>query len=188
MSGNDPDIAGLIARLQRLEDERDIARLIASYGPAVDAADADTAAGLWTSDGIYDVEGWQMNSSSDVQAMVASEAHRELVESGCCHFLGPSVITLDGESAVAVCESLVLLRRPNPLPDSGFDSHAWKSSAQEYMVWRASVNHFELVRSDSGWRISRRTSVMLAGSEGAHRMLTNGLSGAPLRNGDGSRP
>lgn len=27
----------LLARVRRLEDERDIARLIASYGPAVDA-------------------------------------------------------------------------------------------------------------------------------------------------------
>lgn len=40
-----------LARLRRLEDERDIARLIASYGPAVDAGDADAAAGLWASDG-----------------------------------------------------------------------------------------------------------------------------------------
>ena len=31
------DIDDLAARLRRLEDERDIARLIASYGPAVDA-------------------------------------------------------------------------------------------------------------------------------------------------------
>src|SRR5690625_7048837 len=98
MTVNDSDIASLVARLQRLEDERDIARLIACYGPAVDAADADTAAGLWASDGTYDVEGWQMNSSADVQAMVASEAHRELVEAGCCHFLGPAVITVDGVS------------------------------------------------------------------------------------------
>lgn len=187
MTDNDPDIASLVARLQRLEDERDIARLITSYGPAVDAADADTAAGLWISDGIYDVDGWYMNSSSDVQAMVGSEAHRELVYSGCCHFLGPAVITVNGETAVAVCESLVLLRRPEPLPDSVFEGQAWKSSAQEYMVWRASVNHFELVRSEVGWRISRRTSALLAGSEGAHRMLRKGLSGAPLHNRDASR-
>lgn len=183
MSDGNPDIAALIARLQRLEDERDIARLIASYGPAVDAADADAAAGLWTSDGTYEVEGWRMNSSAEVQAMVASEAHRELVESGCCHFLGPSVITVNGETAVAICESLVLLRRPQPLPDSGFDSQAWKSSAQEYMVWRASVNHFELVRAEAGWRISRRSSAMLAGSDFARRLLSDGLGG--LRRADG---
>jgi hypothetical protein len=33
-------IAALERRLQRLEDERDITRLIASYGPLVDAGDA----------------------------------------------------------------------------------------------------------------------------------------------------
>lgn len=41
------DLAALTARLQRLEDERDISRLIASYGPHVDSANADGAAALW---------------------------------------------------------------------------------------------------------------------------------------------
>lgn len=188
MADGSVEIADLIARIRRLEDERDIARLIASYGPAVDSADADTAAGLWAADGIYDVEGWRMNSRSDVQAMVASPEHRELVDSGCCHFLGPAVVTVSGDSAVAVCESLVLLRRPEPLPDSDFNHQAWATSPQEYMVWRAGVNHFELVRADSGWRISRRTSGMLAGGEDAHRMLRSGLSGLRLRAAGGSRP
>ncbi|OSC25429.1 hypothetical protein B8W69_19290 [Mycobacterium vulneris] len=53
-------IDGVLARLRRLEDERDIARLIASYGPAVDAGDADVAAGLWATDGVCDVDGWQI--------------------------------------------------------------------------------------------------------------------------------
>lgn len=55
-------IEELVARLQNLEDERDIARLIASYGPLVDAGDADGVAALWAEDGGYDVEGWQMTS------------------------------------------------------------------------------------------------------------------------------
>ncbi|OBK83883.1 hypothetical protein A5649_05865 [Mycolicibacter heraklionensis] len=174
------EIAELRIRLQRLEDERDIARLIASYGPAVDSADADTAAGLWAEDGSYDVEGWRMNSSADVQAMVASAAHRQLVDTGCCHFLGPAVVTVSGESAVAVCESLVLLRRSEPLPHSDFDLQAWDSSAQEYMIWRASANHFELERGTGGWRISRRTSGMLAGREAALRLLRSGVRGVRL--------
>ena len=38
------DFDELVARLRRLEDDRDIRQLIASYGPAVDAGDANAAA------------------------------------------------------------------------------------------------------------------------------------------------
>lgn len=172
-------VTALLERVRRLEDEREIARLIASYGPAVDAADADTAADLWTQDGVYDVENWQMIGRGDVHAMVSSPAHRELVTVGCSHFLGPAVVTVDGDTATAVCESLVLLRRPQPLPDSDFPLRAWRSSAQEYLVWRAAANHFELARQSDGWRITKRTSRMLDGNDHAHRLLAAGLAGRP---------
>ncbi|CAJ1587318.1 nuclear transport factor 2 family protein [[Mycobacterium] wendilense] len=165
----------LLARVRRLEDERDIARLIASYGPAVDAADAAAAAELWAETGTYDVENWQMVGQAEVQAMVSSSAHRELVAAGCSHFLGPAVVTVDGDGAIAVCESLVLLRRPEPLPDS--------KVAQEYLVWRAAANHFELTRGPDGWRITKRSSRMLDGGPRAHALLTRGLRGVPA--GDG---
>jgi SnoaL-like domain len=50
-------IAALEQRLLRVEDELAIGRLMASYGPLVDAGDADAVAGLWAEDGEYDVEG-----------------------------------------------------------------------------------------------------------------------------------
>lgn len=177
----------LLERVQRLEDEHDIARLVASYGPAVDAGAADRAAGLWSDDGTYDVEGWRMTSSADVFEMVSSPAHRELVGSGCCHFLGPVVVKVDGDTAVAVCESVVLLRRAEPLPDSEFEHQAWAASAQEYLVWRAAANHFELVRTQSGWLIKRRTSRMLDGGAAGHRLLVNGLAGITAPSAELSR-
>lgn len=155
------DIEALAERLRRLEDERDIARLIASYGPAVDAGDADTAARLWAADGTYDVEGWRMQSRADVHAMVSSQHHQNLVADGCCHFLGPCVVTVNGDSAVAVCESLVLVR-----------------DGQCYPVWRCTANHFVLERSEQGWRIAARTSRVLDGKAEAHALLTRGLAGA----------
>ncbi|MCV7159951.1 nuclear transport factor 2 family protein [Mycolicibacterium brisbanense] len=166
--------------MRLLEDERAIARLIASYGPAVDCANADGAASLWAEDGSYDVEGWRMTSSSDIRAMVSSAPHGELVAAGCCHFLGPAVVTVAGDTAVALCESLVVLRRPQPLPDSQFPHQAWQASAQEYLVWRAAANHFELQRREEGWRITKRTSRMLDGRPAGHRLLIAGATGASL--------
>jgi uncharacterized protein (TIGR02246 family) len=155
------EIDDLAARLRHLEDEREISRLIASYGPAVDAGDADAAARLWATDGTYDVEGWQMNSQNDVHAMVGSASHQNLVGNGCCHFIGPSVVTVTEDSAVAVAESLVLIR-----------------DGEGYRVWRSTANHFELERIEGRWRITKRTSRVLNGEPGARALLTAGLVGA----------
>ncbi|OBH98649.1 nuclear transport factor 2 family protein [Mycobacterium sp. E2733] len=155
------DVDDLSARLRRLEDERDIARLIASYGPAVDAGDADAAARLWADDGIYDVDGRRMEGREQVHAMVRSSAHQNLVAKGCGHFLGPCVVTVTGDSAVAVCESLVLVR-----------------DGDGYRVWRCAANHFTLLRSDGEWRIGVRTTRVLDGNPDAHDLLTRGLTGS----------
>lgn len=40
-------LADLERRLQQIEDERAIERLIASYGPLVDAGDPESTAALW---------------------------------------------------------------------------------------------------------------------------------------------
>ncbi|OBF49480.1 hypothetical protein A5787_00575 [Mycobacterium sp. 852002-50816_SCH5313054-b] len=154
------NIDDLAARLRRLEDDRDIRQLIASYGPAVDAGDADAAARLWATDGVYDVDGWRMNSRAEVHAMISSEAHQKLVARGCSHFLGPCVVTLAGDDAVAVCESLVLVR-----------------DGDGYRVWRATAHHFVVSRIDDRWQIKTRTSRVLDGNPDAHALLTKGLAG-----------
>jgi uncharacterized protein (TIGR02246 family) len=158
------DFDELAARLRRLEDERDIRQLIASYGPAVDAGDADAAARLWATDGVYDVDGWRMEGRADIHAMVSSAAHQNLVAKGCCHFLGPSVVTVTGDEAVAVCESLVLVRDDRDV--------------EGYRVWRATAHHFALRRIDDQWQITTRTSRVLDGNPDAHALLTKGLAGA----------
>ena len=164
MTDRRTDFDELAARLRRLEDERDIRQLIASYGPAVDAGDADAAARLWATDGIYDVDGWRMEGRADIHAMVSSAAHQNLVAKGCCHFLGPSVVTVTGDEAVAVCESLVLVRDDRDV--------------EGYRVWRATAHHFALRRIDDQWQIATRTSRVLDGNPDAHALLTKGLAGA----------
>ncbi|MEB4211520.1 nuclear transport factor 2 family protein [Mycobacterium sp. 94-17] len=150
----------LLTRVRRLEDERDIARLIASYGPAVDAGDADAAAGLWASDGVYDVDGRRIQGRAGVHAMISSDAHQKLVAGGCSHFLGPCVVRVAGDDAVAVCESLVLVR-----------------DGSGYRVWRATAHHFALRRTGGKWQITTRTGRVLDGNPGALGLLTKGLAG-----------
>ena len=146
-------------RLRQLEDERDIARLIASYGPLVDAGRADRAAGLWTAEGVYDVGDWVMNGRGEIAAMVRSDAHQGLISRGCCHFFGPPVVTVDGDAAVAVCESTLLVRR-----DSG-----------GYGVARAGVHLLRLRREADSWRIVHRTARQLDGGTAGADLIGAGL-------------
>jgi hypothetical protein len=156
----DTGMAELERRLSRIEDERAIERMIASYGPLVDAGVAEATGDLWAVDGSYDVEGWPMRSRADVVAMVGSDAHQGLITRGCCHFLGPSVVTVDGDSAVAVCESILVRNR-----DDGFT------------VARAGANHFRFERIDGRWQIVARITRALDGQAEARDLLAAGIRG-----------
>ncbi len=147
-------LAALEDRLCRVEDELAITRLIAAYGPLVDAGAAEAVADLWTEDGEYDVEGWHMRDRGQVRAMVESQAHQSLIAAGSAHFLGPVSVIVDGDTAAAVCESLLVRRRDG-----------------QFFVWRAGANHFRLVRTSDGWRIAQRTTRALDGSEVARDLL-----------------
>ena len=129
-------------RLNRVEDELAITRLIASYGPFVDGGDADAVAGMWTEDGVYDVDEGHMAGRSQLAAMVRSRAHQGWIAGGCAHFLGPAHVTLHGDTAVAVCHSLMVLNNGG---EFGQDA--------AFGVRRATAHHFELVRTEEGWRV-----------------------------------
>lgn len=153
-------LAELQRRLQRIEDERAIERLIASYGPLVDAGEADAASQLWATDGSYDVEGWPMRSRDDVAAMVRSDAHQGLIGRGACHFLGPAVVTVDGDEAVGVCESILVTHR-----------------GEGFSVARAGANHLRLRRIEGRWQIVARTTRSLDGKAEARELLSAGIAG-----------
>lgn len=142
--------AELEARLARIEDERAIERMIASYGPLVDAGEAEAAAQLWALDGSYAVEGWSMNNRAEVADMVRSEAHQGLIGGGSTHFLGPAVVTVDVDDAVAVCESLSWygMRRSTWWPAPGCTTSscagstaAGRSSGGSAGPWTATRRH-----------------------------------------------
>lgn len=156
-------LADLERRLQRIEDERAIERMIACYGPLVDAGEAESAAALWSDDGVYDVEDWLMQGRDDVAAMVRSPGHQQLINGGCVHFLGPAVVTVDGDDAIAVCDSTLLVKS-----DTG------------YRVARGAANYFRLQRSPEPpgrWQIITRITRRLDGSAQARQLLADGVNG-----------
>ena len=151
----DDALARLEQRVQRLEDELAVMRLLASYGPLADAGSADEAAGLWAEDGEYDVDGWRMRSRAEVHAMIRSDAHQNIIGAGSAHFFGPPTITVYGDDAVAVCESILV-----------------RHNADGFYIWRAGAHRIRLYRTGEGWRIVQRVSRPLDGSDAARALLT----------------
>ncbi|HWU32375.1 MAG TPA: nuclear transport factor 2 family protein [Marmoricola sp.] len=155
-------VAALEARLQRLEDERDITQLIAAYGPLVDAGDAEAVSDLWETDGIYDIDEVYMEGRDQLTAMVNSSGHQQFIKDGCAHFLGPAKVTVSGDSAIAVCHSLMVVRQDG-----------------QFVVRRATAHHWELRRSGAGWRTTTRTSRVLDGRLESPELLRRGAHGLP---------
>lgn len=157
--------AGPDERLRALEDAEEIRQLIARYGPLADAGDSAGVAALWTENGEYDVGGFRVaRGRAEIAALIDGEVHRGLMAQGCAHVLSAPAITLAGDAAVAINHS-VLLRR----------------DGDGYAVWRASANHWELVREPEGWRVRRRINRPLEGGKVARELL-----GSELNEGGGS--
>jgi uncharacterized protein (TIGR02246 family) len=141
-------VADLARRVQALEDELAIHRLIVRYGLGVDTGDGDRGAAVFTEDGVYDVDVGRMEGRAAVRDMVRGARHQAMV-GRCAHQIGPAVVTLEGaDQARATGYSRVYLQGENGV-----------------QVYRVSLNRWELVKRDGEWLIARRTTRLLGHPE-----------------------
>lgn len=148
-------LAAIESRLRSVEDQLEIIRLLAAYGPLVDSGECHAAAELWTGDGVYDVGGsGPAAGHDDIAALYESELHQWLIHEGSGHVTTTPRITLQGDTATAIAHSFVLLR----------DGDGWK-------VWRASANDWQLERTTEGWRVVERRNRTLEGTADSHDIL-----------------
>ncbi|MDR7303884.1 nuclear transport factor 2 family protein [Haloactinomyces albus] len=158
MSDVEQRLAALERRVEELEDERAVARLVASYGPLVDSGSAEAVAGLWRQDGSYDVDELLMTGHEEIAAMVRSANHRRWIDSGCAHLVGPPHVTVTGNEAVAVCHSLMVIH-----------------TGGRFRIRRATANHWRLRKDTGGWRITTRTNRVLDGRPESSELLAAGI-------------
>ena len=140
-------VEALTHRVQKLEDELAIHRLIVRYGLAVDTGDAARTAAVFAPEGVYDADVRLMNGRADVADMVRSDRHQRMV-GHCAHQIGPAVVRVDGDSAVALGYSRVYLQ-----------------SAEGIGIYRVSLNRWELERRAGEWLIARRLTRLLGHAE-----------------------
>ena len=149
-------IAGLEARIQRLEDERAIIDVLTSYGFAVDADDPDLTAALYSAEAVIDIDAAvTISGRAEIADMVRGEAHQAILPD-CAHVMGPFVVRVDGDQAAATGYATV---------------YAVADGARH--VWRQAAARFELQRIGGAWQIVRRQSRSM-GSDAAHDVLRDG--------------
>lgn len=151
-------LTALETEVRRMADERDVTRLVLSYGPLVDSGSADDVADLWESDGVYDVDELLMAGREQVAAMVRSSGHQGWIHGGCAHFAGPPHVTVDGDEAVAVGYTMMVVRED-----------------ERFVLRRATANVWRLCRGSDGWRVVNRTNRLLDGRAEARALFSDAL-------------
>ncbi|MEU9342709.1 nuclear transport factor 2 family protein [Streptomyces sp. NPDC048278] len=142
--------------MRALEDQAEIAQLVAQYGPAVDSGSGEAAARLWTEDGTFDVVGhFTMRGHADIRGMVHGGGHQHLIRNGAAHVLTVPHIQVDGDEAVGRGYALNI---------------RWDADADHFRVVRVSANTWRWTRTTHGWRVAERVNANLDGAT-EHRNL-----------------
>jgi ketosteroid isomerase-like protein len=163
-TGNDDlaaTVAALAERVARLEDHVAIYQLMMSYGPSVDSGTSEFTASLWTDDGVYDFdnESDDLDGAAAIKAMVEGPRHQSYIHEGCAHLVSIPYLRIDGDTAVATGYSSL-----NHRDGDGF------------RIGRITANRWELTRTASGWKVTRRTNRILNGEEEPRAMFRRGLT------------
>jgi ketosteroid isomerase-like protein len=134
-------IAALATRVQVLDDMLAVHGVLVSYGLAVDAGDAAATAALYAEDCEVDIDrAVVFRGRQEVHDMVLGDAHQAILGE-CAHVMGPYVVQVDGDHAVATGYATVYVR------ENG-----------EIKPWRQAYGRFELARRDGTWQITKRVS------------------------------
>jgi uncharacterized protein (TIGR02246 family) len=141
MTDLETTVQQLAARLQAVEDELAIIRLLTSYGFAVDGDDPDACAGLYSPDALVTIDdSVTLQGRQELRGIVTSEAHQAILP-GCAHVMGPFSVHVSGDTATATGYATVYV-----------------AEGENRKIWRQSLGRWTLARTPDGWRVTRRES------------------------------
>ena len=152
-------LAALASRLQAAEDHLAILNLLMSYGPLADSCSVDEAAAQWVNGGGYnygkpDGGTVRLAAPDQLRHVWEQQGHVELTKIGSAHMSATPKITVKGDTADAVGYSLVI-----------------KREGDRWFVWRAAINHWNLVRTPEGWRVQEKFNRTIDGSDESHEVM-----------------
>ena len=160
-------------RIRAIEDRLAIYNLIASHPPSADTGAAAYAEAVYTEDGVFD-RGAELSGATGNRALGAllqSDGHRAAIAGGLAHFTGLPHVTLDGDSAIVISYLQILTPKKSgeavEVPNHG--------ASRGYHIHRVVTNRWDLVRTEAGWKIKRRTIRLVDGSEPSRELLRGAL-------------
>lgn len=149
-------------RLAALEARLEIMQVVAAYGPAVDAGEAERVAELFAEDGRYAYsqgeEQAALNGRAGLIGMVEGPMHQGIIAGGSGHVMGLPHIVVDGDRAVATGHSMLTRYEP--------ETGRW-------YLDRVAANRWELVRADGRWQVQDRVNLLLDGRASARSLLAD---------------
>ena len=165
-------------RLRDIEDRLEIYNLIASHPPSADTGADYYSRAIYLEDGAMDLAGGKGAQGNEaIAAIVKTPGHQAAIAGGLAHFAGLPHITLDGDTAVVISYLQILAPHPTAEPIE-VPQHG---VSRGFRVHRVGANRWDLVRTERGWRIKRRTLRPLDGTEPAREILRTALSGFETR-------
>ena len=160
-------------RLRAIEDRLEIYNLIASHPPGADTGADYFSRAAYIAEGMIDLGGGKTAEGNEtVAAMVKTPGHQAAIAGGLAHFAGLPLVEIDGDSATAFSYLQILTPHPSAEPHE-VPNHG---VSKGFRIHRVGANRWDLVRTDAGWKIKRRTLRSLDGSEPARELLRGALA------------
>ena len=137
--------ASVEARLQRVEDQLEIQRVLIEYGKFLDAKDYAAYAGLFARDGVWTGGFGRFTGPAAIQKMLEDNLGQPApgyVNRSSYHLMSSPLITVTGDTATAESRYLFFTASPEnkPIP----------TLAGRYLD--------QFVREDGAWKIRRRVT------------------------------
>jgi hypothetical protein len=143
-----------LARITATEDRLEILNLLAGSAFSSDVASEAYWTKMFTEDAVFDRgQGRQDKGREEILKIVSGPDQREAIKFGMTHLAMLPHITLNGDSAVATGYLLIAM------PDTTA-SHVkllGKGVSPGFSIYQLTVNRWELVRTTTGWKVTRRT-------------------------------
>jgi hypothetical protein len=172
MTSDAPKTVAWEDRIRAIEDHLEIYNLIASHPPSADTAAESYIRDIFLEDAVLDLGGSKSaRGNVTISEMSQRAAHQAAIGGGLAHFAGLPHIQLDGDRAVVTSYLQILTPHPSAeeveVPAHGV--------SKGYRIHRVGANRWELVRTERGWKIKRRTFRSLDGSSPALDILRQAL-------------
>jgi SnoaL-like domain len=161
----------LLARLKASADYLEILNLLAGSAFSSDIASEAYWKKMFTEDATFDMgSDKQIKGRQEILKIVSSTGQYEASKAGMTHLAMLPHIAINGDSAVATGYLLIVL------PDTAA-SHvklAGKGTSPGFSIYQVTTNCWELVRTLTGWKVSRRT-VLPIGNKNAYIIIQQAI-------------